>query len=139
LDDEIESTKAKIAELKEVKDKLLAGNYTFNKLELKQVNSTLTTDDLINVVNTLSAEVTETGNFINKLEDGSIEKIPEEKMLAAEKEYEKQRNYYKKIRKACSDIISDITESVDMKIPEFIELLGLEMDTDAIKKLKNKI
>jgi hypothetical protein len=60
-------------------------------------------------------------------------------MTFAEKDYDKQKLYFKKIKKACNDIVSDLTEMMDMKTPEFIELLGLESDIDLVKKLKNKI
>jgi hypothetical protein len=60
-------------------------------------------------------------------------------MLIAEKEYEKQKTYFKKIKKACNNVISDLTEMIDMKTPDFIELLGLESDIEQVKRLKNKI
>jgi hypothetical protein len=108
-------------------------------IEYKQVNSTLTNDELINCVASLGAEVSETGAFVKKLEDGSIEKIPEDKMLLAEKEYDTQKIYFKKIKKAMKTIVSDLSDMCELKVPLFIEQLGLDDDSDLIKKLKSPI
>jgi hypothetical protein len=60
-------------------------------------------------------------------------------MSKAEKEYETKKLYYKKVKKACLNIVEAFADMTETKKNDFIESLGIELDTDLIIKLKNKI
>jgi hypothetical protein len=60
-------------------------------------------------------------------------------MSKAEKEYECKRTYYKKVKKACFNIIDTLCDITEMKKNDFIENVGIELDNDLITKLKNKV
>jgi hypothetical protein len=60
-------------------------------------------------------------------------------MSKAEKEYETKKTYYKKVKKASINIVEAFADMTETKKNDFMETLGIELDTDLIVKLKNKI
>ena len=87
----------------------------------------------------MKKELADKKDFISKLEDGTIKKIPDDIMSKAEKEYDTKKTYFKKVKKACNNIIEAFSDMTEMKKNDFIESLGIELDMELMEKLKNKI
>lgn len=81
----------------------------------------------------------EVESFFNNLREGKIQKIPEEQMKDAETKYEKNKNYYKKVKKCCVDILDMVCEAMELKRDLLMETIGIEGDTDMVTRLKINI
>jgi hypothetical protein len=60
-------------------------------------------------------------------------------MNKAEIEYNLNKCFYKRAKKACMNIIECISDSMEIKKHEFMEMIRLDNDIELIEKLKNKI
>ena len=54
------------------------------------------------------------------MQDGSIEQIPEDKMNEVEVIYDKNKNYLKKIKKICFDVVDSLCDGMEIKRQEFM-------------------
>jgi hypothetical protein len=132
IDDETDQLKNIIAELKEKSSSLLS--------ELKQINSTLTDDELSVQIEQFTDSTNKLKESLKMWHDGAIEKIPDNIINQAEKDYDKNKLSYKKIKKICFNILDTFCEGLEMKREEMINLIyGFESDTDLINLLKLKL
>ena len=107
--------------------------------EYRNINSQLTNEELISTIINIKNEIDEFSNFIKCIEEGTLKKVPDDIMNKAEKEYNNNKGFYKKAKKACMNIIECISDSLEVKKEEFIDMIRLDNDIELIEKLKNKI
>ena len=100
----VEDLKDMLTEKSEIIDEILAKKLKMEK-ELKN-----------KVLANLQAD-------LKKWEEGKIEKIPEEKMAEAEKNYNLNKNNFKKIKKICIDIVDVFCENMELKRIDFMVCL----------------
>uniref|UniRef100_A0A3Q0RY77 Homologous-pairing protein 2 homolog n=1 Tax=Amphilophus citrinellus TaxID=61819 RepID=A0A3Q0RY77_AMPCI len=97
--------------------------------ELKELNSSLTTEEMVSEIRDLKAECSGYGARLEKIKSASNHITPEEK----DKVY-KERDLYvkewKKRKRLASDMISAILEGYPKSKKEFLEEVGVETDED---------
>lgn len=131
IDDETDSTRETIAKLKEKNQSL--------QYDLRQVNTTLTDEELDRQIQSYKSECEKLQLNLKMWQEGTIERIPDEKIELAEKEYEKQKILFKKLKKICYGVVDTLCEGMEMKRDEVIKhIQGFESETDAFALLKNK-
>ena len=128
LDLSIDNIKKENAHLKEI----LNAKHS----ELKAITSEYTDAELDIVIEQNKKKVEMLRKKVEKINNNTIELVPEEKMKEKEKELEKMKVKYKKIKMICLDIIDRFVEGMDMKRSKFIEESGIEDDKEIIEKEK---
>lgn len=97
--------------------------------ELKELNSSLTTEEMVSEIRDLKAECSGYRAHLEKIKSASNHITPEEK----DKVY-KERDLYvkewKKRKRLASDMISAILEGYPKSKKEFLEEVGVETDED---------
>ena len=132
IDEQTLVTKETITELKEKSAVLQA--------ELRSINTALTDEELDRQINLYKTDVDKLQHSLKMWQEGKIQIIPDDKVDLAEKEYEKNKIKYKKIKKICNEIIDTMCEGMEMKRAEIItHIPGFEDDQEAFALLKNKI
>lgn len=132
IDDETDKLKEVISELKEKSSHL--------QTELRQITSTLTDEELTFQIEQLTKSTNKLKESLKMWEDGAIERIPDDIINQTEKEYDRNKVSYKKIKKICLNILDTFCEGLEMKREEFMNLInGFENDTDVINLLKLKL
>jgi septal ring factor EnvC (AmiA/AmiB activator) len=131
IDDETEVTRETLTKLKEKNQSLQS--------DLRHVNTTLTDEELERQIQFYKSEVEKLHLNLKMWEEGTIERIPDQKVDQAEKDYEKQKLTYKKIKKISFDVVDSLCEGMEMKREEVVKhIQGFEFDTEAFALLKNK-
>jgi 26S proteasome regulatory subunit (ATPase 3-interacting protein) len=128
LDLSIDNIKKENAHLKEI----LNSKHS----ELKAITSEYTDAELDIVIEQNKKKVEMLRKKVEKINNNTIEPVPEEKMKEKEKELEKMKVKYKKIKRICLDVIDRFVEGMDMKRSKFIEESGIEDDKEIIEKEK---
>ena len=128
LDLSIDNIKKENAHLKE----MLNSKHS----ELKAITSEYTDAELDIVIEQNKKKVEMLRKKVEKINNNTIEPVPEEKMKEKEKELEKMKVKYKKIKRICLDIIDRFAEGINMKRSKFIEETGIEDDKEIIEKEK---
>jgi hypothetical protein len=112
LDQQIDDTKITLTELKETSASLTA--------DLKNIQLKYTDEELANQILQRGNNADDLHSELKKWEDGQIEKIQEEKIIEAEKNYNSNKASYKKAKKICLDILDMFCENMEMKTPDFM-------------------
>ena len=104
--------------------------------ELKILTLTLTDEELKAKIKELKKELSKMKLKVDNIKDNKIDPIPPEKMNEAKENFEKELKVFKKTKKICVEIISDISDGLELKLKETYDKIGIEMDDDLIKQLK---
>ena len=104
--------------------------------ELKILTLTLTDEELKAKIKELKKELSKMKLKVDDIKDNKIDPIPPEKMNEAKENFEKELKVFKKTKKICVEIISDISDGLELKLKETYDKIGIEMDDDLIKQLK---
>lgn len=117
-------------EINELKDALQKEKEQLKSVQskLNMMNSGLTTTELKKRISNLSVEVAEMNERLEPLERGTVKVDPVER-ARIEKEFEVASKAWKQRKKLCTDIVGMLTESIAKKPSEFMEELGMEIDT----------
>lgn len=107
LDEAIEATKNTLNCLKET-------NSSYAN-ELKNIQVQYTDPELKTQIEVKMKQLGDIQSELEKWEKGKIEKISEDKIKEAEKNYNLNKNNFKKIKKICVDIVDVFCESMEMK------------------------
>jgi hypothetical protein len=87
----------------------------------------------------MKSEVEKLSGNLKMWEDGQIERIPDNKIDQAEKDYEKYKMVYKKIKKISLNIVDSLCEGMEMKRDEVVKhISGFEFDNEQFALLQNK-
>lgn len=112
LDENIEESRNTLNSLKEINTSL--------QNEHKSVLTKYTDDELKSQLEQKKIILADSQSVLTKWEEGKIEKIPEEKMAEAERNYNLNKITYRKTKKICIDIIDVICENTEMKRVDFM-------------------
>jgi len=112
LDENIEESRNTLNSLKEINTSL--------QNEHKSVLTKYTDDELKSQLEQKKIILADSQSVLTKWEMGKIEKIPEEKMAEAERNYNLNKITYRKTKKICIDIIDVICENTEMKRVDFM-------------------
>ncbi|XP_051243173.1 homologous-pairing protein 2 homolog isoform X2 [Dicentrarchus labrax] len=97
--------------------------------ELKELNSSLTTEEMISEIQELKAECSGYRERLEKIKSATNHVTPEEK----EKVYKERTIYvkeWKKRKRLASDMINSILEGYPKSKKEFLDEVGVETDED---------
>ena len=117
-------------ENKQLKDEISSKNN-----ELKLLTTTLTDDELKAKIKEMKKELAKMKLKVDDIKDNKIDPIPPEKMNEAKENFEKELKIYKKTKKICTEIISDISDGLELKLKDTYEKIGIENDDDLMKQL----
>lgn len=131
LDKRLETTNELISKIQEQKNKL--------ESELKNLGKELSNEELDDLLEKKTKITEELEAELNKLESQGLQSIPEEKMKDAEKIYEMNLANYKKVKRITLNIIDDLADGIESDRKKFSVALGLEAETEYVKKLKIKL
>ena len=112
LDEDIESAKNTLDELKETNSSYLA--------VMKQILTQYSDSELAHQIESRKTTLSNLISELKKWHDGKIEKISEEKMTEAEKTYNLNKISLKKTKKICIDIIDVFCEGMEMRRSELM-------------------
>ena len=129
-------------ELKEVEDEITEKRKVLAELretlqnkekEYKKITSVYTDEELELHLKEAKKELECLESKVQRIENNTIELIPEEKMLEAEKRFEQGKAKYRKIKRICMDILDQFSEGLEMKTSKLMDDIGIENDTELIK------
>jgi hypothetical protein len=112
LDEKIEESKNSLNSLKEINASL--------QNELKGVQTQYTDAELKTQLEQRKKVLADLQSELTKWDEGKIEKIPEEKMAEAERNYNLNKITFRKTKKICIDIIDVFCENTEMKRVDFM-------------------
>ena len=133
-DSDINELQKEIDEKRE-ENKQLKDEISSNNNELKLLTTTLTDDELKAKIKEMKKELAKMKLKVDDIKDNKIDPIPPEKMNEAKENFEKELKIYKKTKKICSEIISDISDGLELKLKDTYEKIGIENDDDLLKQL----
>ncbi|XP_067332093.1 homologous-pairing protein 2 homolog isoform X2 [Channa argus] len=123
--------KAMDCQLSELNTEALSLTQTCRQLdaELKELNNSLTTEEMMSEIQQLKEEYSSYRVRLEKIKSATNHVTPEEK----EKVYKEQKVYvkeWKKRKRLASDMINAILEGYPKSKKEFLEEVGVETDED---------
>ena len=133
-DADINELQKEIDEKRE-ENKQLREEITSKNNELKILTTTLTDDELKAKIKEMKKELAKMKLKVDDIKDNKIDPIPPEKMNEAKENFEKELKIYKKTKKICTEIISDISDGLELKLKDTYEKIGIENDDDLMKQL----
>ena len=133
-DADIDEIQKEIDEKREV-NKQLKEEIASKNNELKILTLTLTDDELKAKIKEMKKELAKMKIKVDDIKDNKIDPIPPEKMKDAKENFEKELKTFKKTKKICTEIISDISDGLELKLKDTYEKIGIENDDELIKQL----
>jgi 26S proteasome regulatory subunit (ATPase 3-interacting protein) len=131
---DIDKVQKEIDEKRE-ENKALKDEISSKLNELKLLTSTYTDEELKNRIKELKKELSKIKVKVDDIKANKIDPVPPEKMAEAKEYFEKELKVFKKTKKICLDIVSDISDGLELKLSETFEKIGIETDDDLIKQL----
>ena len=133
-DADIEQIQKEIDENRE-EHKKLKDEISSRSNELKILTMTLTDDELKAKIKELKKELAKMKIKVDDIKENKIDPIPPEKMNEAKENFEKELKVFKKTKKICTEIISDISDGLELKLKDTYEKIGIENDDELMKQL----
>ena len=133
-DADIEQIQKEIDEQRE-EHKKLKDEISAKSNELKILTLTLTDDELKAKIKELKKELAKMKIKVDDIKQNKIDPIPPEKMNEAKENFEKELKVFKKTKKICTEIVSDISDGLELKLKDTYEKIGIENDDELMKQL----
>ena len=133
-DADIEQIQKEIDEQRE-EHKKLKDEISAKSNELKILTLTLTDDELKAKIKELKKELAKMKIKVDDIKENKIDPIPPEKMNEAKENFEKELKVFKKTKKICTEIVSDISDGLELKLKDTYEKIGIENDDELMKQL----
>ena len=102
----------------------------------RQINSSYTNIQLIDEINKQTTKINKKNERLSKFEDGTIVKVPEEKMGESERLLDNNLKNYKKAKKVVLSVLDTFGEGMELNRKELSEQMGLEEETELLGNLK---
>lgn len=107
--------------------------------DLKYINTQLTDEELDLQIFQKKKTYSELEEKLDRWQGGAITKVSDEAVFQTEKNYEMIKNSYKKMKRACINIIDTICEGMDLTKDElYRHIPNIEPETELFSKLKIK-
>jgi hypothetical protein len=131
LDIKLEKSTEELKDIKQTNNSL--------QTELKNILTKLSDEEINNQIKTTKESIKEMETKIKKIQDGSVKLLPLDQVKVFESNYEKAKLEYKKAKKIFGNVADTISDGLEMKRNNFLEMLNIEDDSDALNSLKIKI